>query len=75
MSTFSTFNAPTSVAVGNGGRRADAADFGADGGLKSLGSDLAQTGKVLKVREDKRSITQARAGYANMRTASWMIQK
>ena len=68
MSTFSTFNAPTSVAVGNGGRRADAADFGADGGLKSLGSDLAQTGKVLKVREDKRSITQARAGYANMRT-------
>ena len=67
MASFTTFDAPTGVAVGSGGRQASAADFGPAEGIKSFGKSLGQAGEVIKVREDKRSITQARAGFADTR--------
>ena len=64
MATFTTFDAPTGVAVGSGGRQATAADFGPAEGMKALGASLGQASSIIRQREDKRSITQARAQYA-----------
>lgn len=70
MATFSTYDAPVGVTGTVGGRRASAADFGADIGqaVQGAGAALGQLGEELRVREDKRSITQARASLSEFKT-------
>lgn len=70
MATFSTYDAPVGVTGTVGGRRASAADFGADVGqaVQGAGAALGQLGEELRVREDKRSITQARASLSEFKT-------
>ena len=64
MVKFSTFDAPANVTVGSGGRMATADDVGVSKGIQSLGQSLNQASTVIRQREDKRSITQARAQFA-----------
>ena len=65
MVKFSTFDAPANVTVGSGGRMATADDVGVSKGIQSLGQSLGQAGTVIRQREDRRSITQARAEFAD----------
>ena len=67
MATFSTYDAPANVTGAVGGRRASAADFGPD--VSSAGAGLQQLAETLRVREDKRSITQARVGLNDFEVA------
>ena len=64
---FTTYNAPTGIAVGSSGVAATAEDFGPAQGLISLGDSGIKTSNIIRQREDKRSITQARAGFADLR--------
>ena len=64
---FTTYNAPTGIAVGSSGVAATAEDFGPAQGLISLGNSGIEASNVIRQREDKRSITQARAGFADLR--------
>ena len=64
LTAFSATKVPSSVV---GGRAASAADFGGDGGLLQAGKDVSDFAADLKVREDKRSITEARGSFADMK--------
>tara|TARA_R110000824_G_scaffold302679_1_gene490434 strand:- start:5057 stop:7519 length:2463 start_codon:yes stop_codon:yes gene_type:complete len=64
---FTTYNAPTGIAVGSSGVAATAEDFGPAQGLISLGDSGIKASNIIRQREDKRSITQARAGFADLR--------
>ena len=56
MSTFTSFDAPTGVAVGNGGRRADALDFDTGGvGLATAGRAVSGFAEKLKAREERKA--------------------
>ncbi len=70
MATFSTYDAPANVTGAVGGRRASASDFGAGVGqaVQGAGAALGELGDQLRVREDKRSITQARADLSEFKT-------
>tara|TARA_R110000868_G_scaffold345994_2_gene607047 strand:- start:1033 stop:3417 length:2385 start_codon:yes stop_codon:yes gene_type:complete len=68
MGKFTSFDAPTTVTAGGStGRGASAEDMGIGAAVKGAGDNLQQIGEVVRVREDKRSITQARAGYSDAR--------
>ena len=65
MAKFTSFDAPRGTAGPISVRRASADDFGGDGkSLQIAGAALADFGKVIKEREDKRSITSARAQFS-----------
>jgi len=64
MAKFTSFDAPTEVAGPIKVRRATADDFGIGKEIVAVGSSITDFGKVLKEREDKRSITSARAQFS-----------
>jgi hypothetical protein len=67
MPKLSAFNSTSRSAGPVGGRAATAADFGGDGGLTQLGSAVSDFSAQMKVREDKRAVTEARGSFADMK--------
>jgi len=70
MPRFTSYDAPTRVAGGVGGRAATAADFGADIGAatQQLGKSVSDIGDMLAVREERRQVTEARARLSEFKT-------
>ena len=65
MPKFTEFNAGLDIASQTGSRNATGADYGGDLGLGALGKGIGDFGKGLKIRQDKRDITAARAQFAD----------
>ena len=69
MVKFTTYDAPTQVASGVGGRAASPADFGSEIGAaaQQFGNSLDGISELLKVRQEKRDVTAAHAAFSDFK--------
>lgn len=69
MATFTTFDAPANLAIGTGGRRATADDFGGSAkGLMTAAAELKKAGTILTAKEEAHSKAAVDQSYMDGRS-------